>query len=479
MNKMFFYIVLSAAMLFSVTNCSRAGADDYKTLIAQGRFSQAKEQIQQKLEKEDLSMEEQKKLTFELERMERIKKDFTATQDEVIAFIKQYIPDVDDQQLRKWEESRALEYRMINGEKRYFKYAARNLFRIDSECRAIWKAHHKDEPQDEAFDLDGHIKSVIQTVKESGQRYVKPVRLQIDYQLEVKSDAVPAGETIRCWIPFPREIPQRQTDIELLSSEPEWHQLAPNKALQRTVYFEKKAQAGKATRFQVRYAYTAYGSYIPIEPEKITAVDASDPTLKPYLKEEPPHIVFTPELRKLSGRILGGEQNPYRKAQKLFEWVDANIPWASAREYSTIRSLSMYPYENRHGDCGIQTMMFITLCRLNGIPARWQSGWEFKPPDDTMHDWGMIYFEPYGWMPMDITYGMRDSDDPELKWFYLSGMDSYRLIFNDAYSQPFIPAKEHYRSETVDSQRGEVEWNGGNLYFDQWDWRMQFKVLSK
>jgi hypothetical protein len=29
----------------------------------------------------------------------------------------------------------------------------------------------------------------------------------------------------------------------------------------------------------------------------------------------------------------------------------------------------------------------------------------------------------------------------------------------------------------VDSQRGEVEWAGGNLYFDQWDYSFAAKVL--
>jgi len=57
-------------------------------------------------------------------------------------------------------------------------------------------------------------------------------------------------------------------------------------------------------------------------------------------------------------------------------------------------------------------------------------------------------------------------------------MDSYRLIFNDDFSQPFDPSKEHFRSETVDSQRGELEWSGGNLYFDQWQWDMQWKVVE-
>ncbi|HPG84930.1 MAG TPA: transglutaminase domain-containing protein, partial [bacterium] len=87
------------------------------------------------------------------------------------------------------------------------------------------------------------------------------------------------------------------------------------------------------------------------------------------------------------------------------------------------------------------------------------------------------WFAPYGWVPADVTYGRRDAEDPVQHWFYLSGMDSYRLIFNDDVSRPFDPPKEHFRSETLDSQRGELEWRGGNLYFDQWDWELKWEVL--
>jgi hypothetical protein len=96
-----------------------------------------------------------------------------------------------------------------------------------------------------------------------------------------------------------------------------------------------------------------------------------------------------------------------------------------------------------------------------------------------MHDWGMVYFEPYGWVPMDIDYGLQDSKNEHVKWFYLSGIDSYRLVFNDAISQKLYPEKTYFRSETIDSQRGELEWSGGNLYFDRWSWEMEFKIISR
>jgi hypothetical protein len=37
--------------------------------------------------------------------------------------------------------------------------------------------------------------------------------------------------------------------------------------------------------------------------------------------------------------------------------------------------------------------------------------------------------------------------------------------------------KEHFRTETGDSRRGEVEWDGGNLYYDQWDYSFEWQLL--
>jgi transglutaminase-like putative cysteine protease len=456
---------------------------DYGTMIANGEFAKARDVIEQRLAHDGtLSDSLRRKMSFEIERMDRIRMDFTKTRPEVVDFIKKVIPAVTDQDLDRWEKERSLESMMIDGEKRYFNSAARNLFRINKECLRIWNEKHAEElakpPAPGALNLDEHIKTIREDVLRRKQAYAQPVRLRIHYTITVNPDVTPAGERIRCWIPYPREIPRRQTDIRLIKTDPPGHRLAPNTDLQRTVYMEKNAVKGQPTTFGVEYEYTGSGVYVDIDPDRVRRVDPEG-ALKPYLEQEPPHIVFTDALRELSNQVVGTETNPYRIARRLFEWIDINVPWASAREYSTVPNIPMYAFENRHGDCGMQGLLFMTLCRMNGIPTRWQSGWEFQPPTDSMHDWGMIYFEPYGWVPMDVTYGRRKSDDEKQKWFYLGGVDSYRLIFNDAITQPFTPAKDHFRSETVDSQRGEVEWKGGNLYFDKWDWEMKWDVLKK
>ena len=67
--------------------------------------------------------------------------------------------------------------------------------------------------------------------------------------------------------------------------------------------------------------------------------------------------------------------------------------------------------------------------------------------------------------------------DAGLEDFYLGGLDAWRIAFNDDWSREFVPAKQHPRSETVDLQRGEAEWDGGNLYFDQWTYDFEWQLL--
>jgi hypothetical protein len=475
-------VVLMAAFLVcaAFAGCRHLTPDnEIHALIRDGAFTRADAAIADRLARDtSLTAGVRLALQFERERMARIRLDFRGREPEVRAFITKWIPGATDADYRRWEASGALEMMVIDGEKCYFNSAARNLFRIDTTARRIWREKHRDDQPPTGLASEGglndHLAAIMAAVRTTGKNAVLPVRMQIEHTIRVDADAVPPGEMVRCWIPFPREIPGRQEQITLVGSDPSVHLLADTSQLQRTIYFERLAVAGAKTVFSVTYDYTSNGLYYPVDPFVVVPVTVT-PDLEPYLREEPPHIMFTPELRALSAEVVGSETNPLLKARKLFAWMDRNIPWASAREYSTVPSLSSYAFANRHGDCGIQTTLFITLLRLNGIPARWQSGWEFRPPGDSMHDWGMVYFAPYGWVPMDATYGMRNANDDAFRYFYVNGMDSYRLIFNDAAGTPFYPAKVHPRSETVDSQRGEVEWRGGNLYFDKWDWELRMK----
>ncbi|MGH7951567.1 MAG: transglutaminase-like domain-containing protein, partial [Limisphaerales bacterium] len=350
-----------------------------------------------------------------------------------------------------------------------------NLFRINQEAKAINEKLHPDAAPQALYRLQD-IRNVIATYDKTGAPLNSPRNWRVTYVLSVKPGAVPPGEIIRAWLPFPH-VGNRQKNIRLISTDPPQFVQSNTNAALSSVYLEKPAVSNQPTEFKIVFELTSDAFYQPIDPSRVQPAPTNDPALAPFMGEEPPNIVFSDDIKKLSHEIVGAETNPYLKAQKIFAWVYQHVPWASAREYSTIECLPQYALACRHGDCGIKTMTFMTLCRLNGIPAHWETGWTTDPVKD-MHDWCEIYLAPYGWVPADVTYGVVNSADAREKWFYLGGIDAGRFFVNTDYAQPLWPAKTFFRSEIVDFQRGEVEWRGGNLYFNQWNWNYNVVEMS-
>lgn len=461
-----------------------AGAQDPLAAIVadvdQGQFRSAETAIAQALAAPDAGAADREALLFQRERMRRIRLDFTLDAGAVRERIRRQVPDLGEDEFRRWDSAGLIERLDIDGEPRYFSRSVPNLFRLSAEAAARRTPPVQPFAQGPYETLHRHHHDVVRVATATGAASVLPRRVRITQSLSVKPDAVPAGETVRAWLPYPRAIAGQQEAIALMASQPGRPQVAPESALQRTVYFEQPAVAGEPTTFSVTYEVTVHARRVAVDPDRVVPV-ATTPQLAPFLAERAPHVVFSDDLRRFSEQVVGDEKNPYRVAQKLFAAVD-RIPWAGAREYSTISNISDYAFRAGHADCGQQTLLLITLLRMNGIPARWQSGWAYSEAaegHDTMHDWGALYLAPYGWMPMDVTTGQLASDDPSLRWFYLGGLDAYRVAFNDDYSRDFVPAKQHMRSETVDLQRGEVEWKGGNLYFDQWDYTFEWTMLPR
>ena len=236
---------------------------------------------------------------------------------------------------------------------------------------------------------------------------------------------------------------------------------------------EAKTNRYRDVTFYEVFEYTSYGEWHPVDSSLVLKYDTTTEEYKEYTAEREKHVIFTDRIKALADSLTAGLDNPYLQAKAIYTWIDNTFPWASAREYSTMENIPEYVITEGHGDCGMKTLLLMTMCRYKGIPTRWQSGLMMHPGDKNMHDWGEIYFEGYGWMPVDQSFGIT----PYGGYFFLGGIEPYRLIVNSDFGREFSPAKKYPRSETVDFQRGEVEWEGGNLYFNQWDYDYQIEYL--
>lgn len=247
-------LLLAVATVQASTNASRA----LPPIVAQidaGHFRAADAAITGTLAQPGTIDSTRQDLLFQRERMRRILLDFTLSADDVKTRVRQSIPDLTDAEFTKWNAAGLFEHRVIDAKTLFFKRSPCNLFRLSPEAlaRRAVQTPLTDGPMEV---LNGHQRAIYHAALSEHRTSVLPRRIRMTQILTVDADAVPAGETVRAWIPYPQAVSGQQQDIRFVSSEPSQHRIAPASALQRTVYLQKPAQAGSKTTFSITYEVT-------------------------------------------------------------------------------------------------------------------------------------------------------------------------------------------------------------------------------
>ena len=117
--------------------------------------------------------------------------------------------------------------------------------------------------------------------------------------LDVNADAVPAGETLRVWMPFPYEN-LRQKNIRLESSNrPVTYSEG---SLHHTVYMEAVAEKGKPTHFEYTFSYDVGERHFSQQDliAMLEPYNTNSEVYKRYTGNEPRHVIITDEMRAQS-----------------------------------------------------------------------------------------------------------------------------------------------------------------------------------
>lgn len=404
--------------------------------------------------------------------MERIKSDFNLSFDEGVAKIQERFPQVTVENIRAWEAKNYIETKTIDGNKRMFRKAPSNLDRLVPELSALKKIEGNLTSVERAKTISGLLGKISsETGLDNGHR------ITIKYTIDIDADSIPAGKKARVWMPYPISS-ERQKNVTLISSSDKVEFSTSEK--HNTVYMERKAKKGQPMHFEIEYSYDVYAKYFSQDYmlKNLLPYDKTSDTYTKYTSQDAPQILLSEEMQSLAKQIVGNETNPVKQASLIFDWIEAYFPWAGAREYSTIPNIAEYALNRGYGDCGQVSLLYINLLRNLGIPAKWESGWYLAPGDVGIHDWAETYFEGIGWVPTDMSFGLNlSTDNSDIINFYKSGMDFYRLAANRGVCGKFSPEKKYIRSETVDSQLGEVEWEGGNLLYYK-GWQPKLEIVS-
>lgn len=405
--------------------------------------------------------------------VKRIYLDFNLGQEALQTLLKRNDIAFTPELIQEWEDKLWLEYKIIDGQKMYFNRAVSNLnLRLQQQNEQQRKDFLLRD--DFAIFKTKYAEHLLENYPAT--KAIAPQHFKVYFRITVKPNAVPDGEMLTCWLPYPRQDYDLQTNVRMIEHFPKKRRISPASNTHQTIAFQQKAIKDKPTIFRVCYKFSSFARYFDLESMQIIPYDKTTELYQKYTSEQLPHIRFDEQIQQLTQQVVGDARYPLEIVKRIYNYICDNIIWSGAQEYSILNNIPQYVLQHCKGDCGMQTFLFMSMARYKGIPVRWLSGFMLHPNKVNLHDWCEVYYENVGWVPLDMSFQRLPHDNKKVEQFYFSGIDAYRLVVNNDISGIFFPTKKHLRSEPYDFQRGEVEWNGGNLYFDQWTHKMEVEI---
>ena len=433
--------------------------DSLKNLRYAGRFAEEAAEIDRLLSPDTHpSFEPLMRKRLELERIlaDGLSRDYDMSFDDMVALFQKNYPGFEAKNLCDLIDSGHADYLIGQGDLpgaiRFQEDAYANL----TDCCEgyLWELTHPGETFREIFNELRH--EDMKRMRENGKA---SRQFTVAMSIRPDEDKLRPGVKFRAWLPFPAVTPE-QSGIELLESNRE---VTITDGPIRTAYAEYPIEAGDDGKLAITFRYTCTAVYHDLD--ESAAKPGYPEEAAAYLGELEPHIVFTPYFRSLAKELTAGASSPLAKARRIYDYVTSHVKYSYMREYRFLDNIPMYGAVNGRGDCGLQALMFITLCRLVGVPARWQSGNAARPTSIGSHDWAQFYVEPWGWLPCDPSYGggMRRAGDTEGWNWYFGNLDPCRMIACTEFQRQLDPPKTFFRVDPYDNQSGEAEYEDERL----------------
>lgn len=410
-----------------------------------GDLEKAKEAADRWLE-QPIGEELKTRLRYEKFILEELPKQFPYTKADVIRLFKEKLPDFSEEDIRKMESKNLAEWIYINGEKHYIHNLMRNIMDKDDDIRERAGIYEK---------ISEDKKLLLQKVQQIREQGEAKESFRIRATIRLKDEQFKPGMKVKVHLPIPVEAYQI-SDVQILDHTQGNASIDKPDSLYRSICFQDQLQENRT--FFVEYKYTVTAKYVDLWSDEVKKSSVPE-GMEEYLKEQYPHIRFSPYLTSLAREIAGEEKDPLEIARRIYDYITTKVQYSYMKEYSLITDIPQYCARNLRGDCGVQALLFITLCRICGIPAKWQSGLYANPAYVGPHDWAMFYVEPYGWLYADPSFGgsAYASGDEQRRRFYFGNLETYRMVANNAFQQDFAVKKDFMPIDPYDNQTGEIE----------------------
>lgn len=436
-----------------------------------GNLEDAEAYLQHLLETGECLPEERRRFRAELEILRRLPAEYPYTKAEALELVRRYVPNFSEADFDSLLMRGKIFWRYLDGEARFFGRFFDSLCKTDSFfAEAAEKRGHRIPGSDRRL-----LEESAEKMRAQGEL---SVRITVRAELELEEAFFREGALVRAYLPLPR-VTEEQSDI-VLEEMSAGGQLSAESAAQRVVFWEERFGENHPFIVSYRFLHTeryrdVYGLAERMQAEGRAEKQSENGTTK-YGAEKRTEsgydsALFPPSayLRSLAAALTEGVTEPLVKAKCFYDFITKKVRYSFMPSYFCLDRMAERCAMDRVGDCGIQALLFLSLCEAVGIPARWESGLKTEPKFIGAHDWVRFYTPSFGWRATDLSYGGSawKRGDERLHRFYFGNVDPWRMAANARIlGETGFPEPE-FRADPYDNQVGEMALDGRGLRYEE------------
>ena len=442
-----------------------------------GNLKEAEAYMQHLIETGDCLPEERRRFRAEQEILRRLTAEYPYTRAEALELVRRYVPNFSEADFDSLRTDGRIFWRYLDGEPRYFGRFFDSLCKTDPffAVAAEKQGHH----------VPGSDRKLLSESAEKMRAQGElSVRITVRAELELEEALYREGALVRAYLPLPR-VTEEQGDI-VLEEMSAGGQLGAESAAQRVVFWEERLGENHPFLLSYRFLHTeryrdVYGLAERMQAEGRAEKQSENETTK-YGAEKRTEsgydsALFPPSayLRSLAAALTEGVTEPLVKAKCFYDFITKQVRYSFMPSYFCLDRMAERCAMDRVGDCGIQALLFLSLCEAVGIPARWESGLKTEPKFIGAHDWVRFYTPSFGWRAADLSYGGSawKRGEERLHRFYFGNVDPWRMAANARIlGETGFPEPE-FRADPYDNQVGEMALDGRGLRYEEFHRRKE------
>lgn len=254
-----------------------------------------------------------------------------------------------------------------------------------------------------------------------------PKKFHIDYT--VTYQVATKNNHLLVWLAEP--ISNLNQNIERVSVSPEPTQRYTDTQGNLVLFFDFRNQRKTTIKMDITATLFKFKTDLIKKSNPALTNDSLDRFLinEKYLKQ-------TKELIQLAHQLISGKKNALDKLAVIYNYCSNNFSYCYPVKKRGSENLQI---SNLRGDCGEFGALFVTLCRIAGIPAKNETGFVIaKNKTIFEHGWTSVFVNPFGWVNMDSCF-CKDSPQKNAFQKNFGNWNEYKIAFSNGFNIPLKP----------------------------------------